>query len=412
MKSYSQPELRTFVSEYLSQLEGAQLQDVLVNDRGLALGFWKGGGLWLILDLHPNEPLALVYREECPFRKAPKGKPLQLFLKSHGVNKIFQGAEVLEEFGRVLRFKLSSSEGVCEVEIHLIPRQVNVLVRASGKQISWERPKELTAQEPLTEYPPPRDLAQIHEQWKRPSADPSQKQDPAVQWQKKKERDLEKKRKALVELQAQAESREAELWFERGETLKLGEGEWIDPEQSLAWNIEEAFARGKKLQKKREGARERVILLEEEISQLEKLSFSEAQKSKKPQGAPKALLHQSKAKGRTLHLSDALTAFVGKSATDNLALLRKARAWDLWLHLRDEPGAHAILQRDKNRKVSDEELRQVARWLVKESLRQEPMPGERLAVVVTECRHVRPIRGDRLGRVTYHEARHFDLRWE
>ena len=97
---------------------------------------------------------------------------------------------------------------------------------------------------------------------------------------------------------------------------------------------------------------------------------------------------------------------MGKSAQDNLQLLRQAKAWDLWIHLKDYPSAYAIMQKAKEQKVSDSAITQASQWLVKESLKNKKnLAGVKLSVVITECRHVRPIKGDRLGRVTYHHAR-------
>ena len=50
------------------------------------------------------------------------------------------------------------------------------------------------------------------------------------------------------------------------------------------------------------------------------------------------------------------------------------------------------------------DLRLVSEWLVKENFKDK-LSGTKYAVVYVECRHVRPIKGDKLGRVTYHEGR-------
>jgi predicted ribosome quality control (RQC) complex YloA/Tae2 family protein len=156
---------------------------------------------------------------------------------------------------------------------------------------------------------------------------------------------------------------------------------------------------------KREGALGRVGVLKAEIAQLEASVFS-------PAPAPKRagnILQKTNAKGRTLVLDGGATAFIGKSAADNLALLRKARAWDYWMHLRDEPGAHAIVHRERNQSISDDEFRKVARWLAKESSASKKGMSGVFVVVMTECRFVRPIKGDRLGRVNYHHGREISV---
>jgi predicted ribosome quality control (RQC) complex YloA/Tae2 family protein len=102
---------------------------------------------------------------------------------------------------------------------------------------------------------------------------------------------------------------------------------------------------------------------------------------------------------------------VGRSSRDNLALLRKARAWDFWLHLKDVPSAHAILQREKNQHLKDQDLNKAGKWLVEQSfrLKKEKYQGQRFEVVFAECRYVRPIKGDKVGRVTYQKGGSFSV---
>lgn len=97
---------------------------------------------------------------------------------------------------------------------------------------------------------------------------------------------------------------------------------------------------------------------------------------------------------------------MGKSAQDNVDLLRKSRAWDIWLHLKDYPSAYAILHRQKGQAVSDQTVLVAAKWLIKEGIgAKKNLSGSKLSVVFVETRHVRPMKGDKLGRVTYHNAR-------
>nr|WP_295901309.1 DUF814 domain-containing protein [uncultured Bdellovibrio sp.] len=411
MKALTQQELQQFVSYFAPILDGAQLQDVLVNDRGLALGFRKDIHYWMILDLVPNNPLMLIFEEECPFKKGPKTKPVSLFMNSHARNLYLTSMTVAEEFGRVVRLILKNSQMECEIEIRLIPKQCNVIVKAHGKQVAWDRPLELTAAPVVENPPPPRTLEEIHEEWlneqtsvKKPSLDP------VAQWEKQKKKDLEKKNKALSEIQKQIESDKHDLWYEAGQFLKT-HGTLQVPEhlrscinfqESLSWNIENSFSKAKQLVGKKEGARERLIELQEEIARLEKSRYQE----KPTKTALVDLMQKAEARGRKLHLDSGALAYCGKSAADNLALLRQAKAWDYWLHLRDYPGAHAIIHRQRDQLISPAEIQEVAEWVAKESLSSKSlMVGQKVAVVIVECRFVRPIKGDKLGRVTYHSEK-------
>lgn len=415
MKALTQQELQHFVSYFQPILDGSQLQDVLVNDRGLALGFHSDVHYWMILDLMPNAPAMLLFEEECPFQKGAKSKPVSLFLNSHGKNLYFTSMKVLEEYGRVVQLVLKNSQIECELEIRLIPKQCNLIVKAHGKQVAWDRPMPLTSAPTVENPPAPRTLEEIHEEWlaeqrsvKKPSLDP------VAQWEKQKKKDLEKKKKALGEIEKQIQSDAADFWYEAGQHLKThGSLEvpehllaYVDRAQSLSWNIERAFSKAKQLVQKKDGARERLVELKKEIEQLEKATFQ----TKAKKSSLDDLMQKTEARGRKHQLESGALAYCGRSAADNLALLRQAKAWDYWMHLKDYPGAHAIIHRQRDQLIPETEIQEVAEWVARESLSSKSlMVGQKVAVVLVECRFVRPIKGDKLGRVTYHSEKTFNF---
>ncbi|MEK2687900.1 DUF814 domain-containing protein [Bdellovibrio sp. GT3] len=415
----TQQELNNFVNHFEQVLMGAQLQDVLANDRGLALSFHNRTQFWLILDLVPNTPMMLVFENQCPFKKGPKPKPVGLFLNSNAKNLYVSGFKVLSEFGRVAVLTLSNTTITCELEVRLIPKQCNLLVRAEGKTIAWEKPMDLKPAPTVENPPEPRGLVEIHQEWlgeqrqdKKPSLDP------VAQWEKQKQKDLEKKRKALDEIQKQIENEKHLEWQETGNflvanrTLEVPEHlvSFVNPRESLSWNIENTFSKSKQLVAKKDGARERLGELQKEIATLEKSQYREKQSGK---SGLVDLMHKAEARGRKFVLESGALAYCGKSAADNLALLRQAKAWDYWLHLKDYPGAHAIIHRQREQEISQADIQEVASWVARESLSSKSlMVGQKVAVVMVECRFVRPIKGDKLGRVTYHSEKtfHFSLR--
>lgn len=405
MKALTQLELRTLVADHLSSLQGAQLQEVRCYERGLALGLWRGGSLWLMVDLFPNAPVALVFADEPPLGKSGVMKPVGLFLRSHARGRRLEAVELLEDRGRVVNFIFGEGEDRCELEAQLVPRQANLRVACAGKEIFWRKPRELGPAPALPAVlAEPRTADEICSQWlatlKAPQA---AKMNPEEEWRRRKDRDLEKKRKALAEIERTLGADEAVLWAERGERIKVGE-DFIDSEKSLAWNIETAFQKAKQAAAKKQGTLLRRDILHDEIARLEVAKFQPSAPTEKSTRVD--LMGQAGAKGRKLALPDGMIAWIGKSAADNLALLRKARGWDLWLHLRDYPGAHAVIQRNREQNLSAEDRQRVARWLAEESVGSGKNWG-RLEVVMAECRFVRPIKGDKLGRVTYQNEVHF-----
>ncbi len=413
MKALNIFELRTF-AQYLNEiLKGGQLQEVLANDRGLALGFYSQTMHWLVLDLVPQSPVILHFADKVPFNKSKKSKPVALFLSSHGHNLYFEQVQVQEQWGRVLLLNLKNNHKQVELEIQLIPKQVNLIVRTDGKSIAWEKPRELKPALEMTGEIEERSLHQIKTEWLGEQGSKSSAVlDPVAEWEKQRQKDIQKKTKALDEIEKQLASDSAQVWAELGEHLK-NEGlknlkaEWInlvDNKKNLSWNIENAFAKSKQADAKRQGTLDRLQILRDEVLALREAKYSPKTSSKKIDD----LMSKTEARGRKLNLSSGAIAYCGKSAADNLSLLRQAKAWDYWLHLKDYPGAHAIIHRQREQSIGENELTQVAQWLAKESLSSKSLAlGQKLLVVMVECRFVKPIKGDKLGRVTYHSERSF-----
>jgi predicted ribosome quality control (RQC) complex YloA/Tae2 family protein len=80
-----------------------------------------------------------------------------------------------------------------------------------------------------------------------------------------------------------------------------------------------------------------------------------------------------------------------------MMLLRKAKPWYLWMHLKDLPGNHLFVEKNKNRELNQKELLLAAKELIK--FKKEKLSGENFPVQYTEVRFIRPIKGDKLGRV-------------
>lgn len=412
MKSQTQAELEMLVEDIGDRLVGSQLQELIVNERVVALGFYREGLVWLVLDLSNNNPVGMIYDSHPPVKKASKTKPLGLFLNSHAKGRYLQSIHLLGEYGRVFVLDLGDER---KIEIRLIPKQVNVLVTAQGKSLSWEKPLPLKPPPEILTPVEVRSFRTLKEEWENSlKKGGASSIDPRLQWEKQKAKDLEKKRKALVEIEKSMANQNDVLWRSLGVRLKeLGsfgglvaeEAALIDSQHSLSWNIENAFAKAKQIAQKKAGAQERYKVVEMEILSLEAQNYSPRAKKQTVD-----LMKQAEAKGRKLHLASGAIVYCGKSAGDNLSLLRKARAWDLWLHLKDYPGAHAIIHRQKDQVIGGAELYQAAEWVVKESFASMHLEvGARLDVVIVECRFVRPIKGDKLGRVTYHSEKNYSF---
>ncbi len=389
---------------------GAQLQEIETHPNGLALGLYKKGRIWWIIDLSPQFPVSLFFNEESPWKHKVSPKPVALFLNSHVKNLYLSKLEQDPEDPRIWHVEWVGAGRLVRMEVRLIPKAPNLIVEAGPKSIAWSKPKGLP---PVSQVPPPQDLSTLDEiktEWlKRQQRPPSGKKD---DWQSRRNKDIAKKTKALKEIQEQLASGEMEKWKTLGELLKSFEvhelgSEWKEFTKFSKGRVElmqHAFDKAKQLERKRAGTLERVEILKREVAQLE--MQTEPPETWGQNGKPsRQLLKEARAEGRTKKIGD-FTASRGKNAKDNLALLRAAKAWDLWVHLQDYPSSHVVIAVAKNQKVPDSIIQQAALWLIQETVRTKTlMSGSSVDVLVAECRYVRPIKGDKLGRVHYQNER-------
>lgn len=268
-----------------------------------------------------------------------------------------------------------------------------------------------------------------------------------------REKEIQKRKKIIAQIQNEIEQKKKVPWAEVGEWLKQHQSlnvpeewqEWIKPHNSLAQNITHCFEQARKIKIKLKGTLQRLNQVEEELQNLEsgkipsspmglkgKLESNREQNGPNGQNGENSLVKSQripavspisskdafqskwgKLKLRKKIFANRWTAYLGKSAKDNMGLLRQARPWDLWFHLKDWPSSHGVIFRNRGENLPQETLEAAARWLAQESFgekskSQSPLlKGEKLTVLFTECRFVRPIKGDRLGRVTYQEAKQF-----
>ena len=175
--------------------------------------------------------------------------------------------------------------------------------------------------------------------------------------------------------------------------------EWdsfINHKENLAWNIQNCFHKAKANKQKIVRARERQ---EELQRQLDKLN--ETKELPTPLKAIPPL--STYVKARKIVLEGGAEAWAGKNAHENIRLLRQAKSWDIWVHLLNETSSHGLIRRHRGLEVSHASMVDVGRWLVQMTFgeKSKRLKGDRFQLVYTECRYISPIKGDKLGRVTY-----------
>jgi hypothetical protein len=421
-------QLKNYCDWIFRQIEGSQLQNIWTDGECLVFEFYLKGPQWLCFDLGPKPTMVLLSARPSVQKRA---KPVTLFLNSHAKNLRLGQLFVEEEKGRVICLELFSSQKECVCHAQLIPKNANFFVRSENKSISWNKPKELP---PMQQGPEADegdlDWDQYAQDWlhdRNPQRKDSVKaEEPGTAKINTEEktflRSIEKKKKAIESIRQQIHDDVSSKYQQLGELLKYvtevpGDlqaelKELYDDRLSLKQNREKCFQKVKDLRRKQEGTLARLQDLEKQVHGLEQQwkdgSWQQFVQKKDSSQANK-ILQKSQSKARKLTLPDGLEAVIGKSAKDNLAILRQARAWDFWFHLRDFPGAYAILFRNKNQNVTDAIISQVAQWIVDESVgKKQISAGGRYAVLVAECRFVKPVKGS-TGLVTFQNERVFNF---
>ena len=403
----------------LRPLAGARLQRVYCGDQDLVMELYgPGGEFWLWWDLSPRCPMVVVLNQKPRFLPK-KQKPLGLFLRSHGVNRHLVKIERPEGMGRVLRLRFGSlddnDDANCIVEARLFPHGQNLGVQEGGKEIWWKKPQELAASQDESQgSTEDRSVEELAKQWlatRFAKVGSKERGQASEAGDKELKRELGRKQRAIEKIESDLKKnrdlvwRRVADWLNQNQTLQVPD-EWadfVDQGQSFSWNLERCYQKAKDFLAKKEGTRQRLESLRQEVESLragETSSSPQQKKAGKPSRGPGT---GGSVKARKLEMGDRFVAYVGKSAKDNLQLLRQARAWDLWLHLRDYPGSHCIIHRNKGEQVPDQVLQEAAQWVAKATFgrKAEQKSGEKLTVLFAECRHVRPIKGDKMGRVTF-----------
>lgn len=415
------------LADELRGLQGAQLQEVEVEPSpepgskkpgALRLGFFLPGGVrWVVVDYDVLMPALIVFPKGIaprPLKKSKLRRPLELFLRSHFVGSRLSAVGLRVDLGRALDLYFGPER---RLELHLFPHGRNAIAHATGATVpttSSGNERTIAEFKPMP-HATPEDSARVFSEVRTPEAIFAEwNESSALATASKgvaKDQALstltvliEKKRRALekveleIENKSRTEFRAVGEWLKAHQTLDVpSEWEkWIDRDRSLAENISRLFAEAKANDRKIEGTRSRAEALRNE---LEALSAGQAPVAKKRDG----LLEAADARGRTYEIASDLVLLVGKNATENMMILRKAQPFDLWLHLRERPGAHGILRRARGRVVSDQELRLAGVKVAEQSTkkRASELKGEAYDLLVVECRYVRPIKGDKNGRVHY-----------
>ncbi len=402
------------IDESISDIQkalGFSVQNVYYYDKTLVLSLWQNhASHWLVISLRYDQQSIFIVPEQKIKLKNEK-KPIQIFALAHLKHLYFTDIRRVEIEGRKIQIHFSSSDSEdVMVEVVLVPTVLNISIFKGKKQVHLNKPKDLpefksNEQANLKLKP----LEDVKNNWLQSLQKKSI--DGPDQGRKTLKSEIEKKQKALKKVESDLDKKMNEDYYQFALLLETNAVEakdkfpdLFDSKKSIHKLKDEYFEKQKSLKQKILRSEDRVLLLKNELKDLCALTESDWSQILKSnaKGQSQSFNQKSEIKVRKLEIANDLVAYYGKSAADNLKLLRSAKAWHYWIHIKDMPSSHMIIFRDKNRDLKDGEVQKAIVWFLNEAHGvSKDNSAEAFDVLMTECRYVRPIKGDKLGRVNY-----------
>ena len=185
---------------------------------------------------------------------------------------------------------------------------------------------------------------------------------------------------------------------ESGEPVKIP----LDPRLSPVENAQALYKRARRLRRGRPIVQRRLVRIERELAVLKEglAALKEGQALGAEAGA---LIPSTVSRSEPVSLTasrvfqvDGYAVEVGKDATQNDALLRKARPDDLWLHAKGVPGSHVIVRRQGRCDIPRAVVEKAAQFA---ALYSKAKAEKRVEVSITPVKHVRKPKGSPPGLV-------------
>lgn len=458
MKALSLLEVTQLLKNF-QPLKGSQVQNIFYQGNQCLLVLWSSvlKKQYIFFDISKTRPFCFHFSDKIAFDKAEFKSPVGLFAKRHLKNKKLLSITMPLKSERILLFNFDSFF----LEFNMIPHFANIKVSYNNKSLRWYKEKKGPFLEGSSfAAPSSRNLLNIQKEWlgSRPCRNTKtkieKKQNTFILFLFNK---IKKTQRALVKNEKDIKDRASAASMAQDIALKLRVSSslsdlnqiqitYIKKKQSWAWNMDNQFNKYKKLLYKLEQTQSRQKDLKKEIKilntlvedpflknlniiinlalfkkcKVEKISqlllqgeksyelafkkgffkkFVQVDNKKSP--LKESSLFPGIAK-RSLLLDSGTMVVAGKNAKANIDLLRQAKPWYTWVHLRDYPSSHAIVLMLKvEKKITDKEIIKIGQWLAETSLKKGNLGNIKLDIIYTQCRFVKSIKGDSLGRVSY-----------
>lgn len=380
--------------ERFKSLIDAKLQNSFYFKSGYVLELFKNSkSFFWVFDLNPSKPFCDIF-EKCPVPLLKEKKPLNHFFKAHAIGKRLSQLQSSEQIGRGFLAEFGYDEPLL-LEARLFPHGQNLILSKGDKLVS-AYPIQKLPEETIKLYT--QDYDRLKAEW----VQQFQKKESLEDLEQIKIKLIDKKQKAIQKAQEAFESLKDKEWRAAGEWLKTHQTleipdefiAFIDKKISFSKNLEKIFQKAKDIESKKEGMLDRLQILKEELQKLHTSDMPLAATGK---------VKLNKLVQKFFPIGESIELYIGKNAAENLKILRESQSWHLWIHLKDYPGAHGIMRFPKGYSPHRSEIDQASQKVAERSQKSHHHihSGDSFEVLVVEKRFVKPIKGDKLGRVRY-----------
>ena len=176
----------------------------------------------------------------------------------------------------------------------------------------------------------------------------------------------------------------------------------LDPRRSPVENAQALYKRARRLRRGRPIVQRRLVRIERELAVLQE-GLAALEEGRTPGAEVVSMIPSTAPHSVPVSLTasrvfqvDGYAVEVGKDATQNDALLRKARPDDLWLHAKGVPGSHVIVRRQGRSDIPIAVIEKAARLA---ALYSKARAEKRVEVSTALAKHVRKPKGSPPGLV-------------
>jgi predicted ribosome quality control (RQC) complex YloA/Tae2 family protein len=395
------------LAEELAKLIGSRLQSVLsISPERFELHFFYQSTLRaMVLDLSPAKPF-VVSTLLTGSKKAKKKTPIYNFLNAHFISSFLEKLEIAEKPNRTLKltFKRNEAERLI-LSFKCFPHGHELKLKAYGKEVlaPWRPTVKRSLDETVTYVEPAavegwvknellselifKDAKNIGAGSEKKAAEPY-----FVKLQKKLERAIQNIDATFDEQKIKDSERMIAL-----EALAIEMQQQPNVDGDV---LDKIYEEVRKLRKKSEVT---VARREDLTKQLEFLKSPDGQakfQKSKREAVDKPL--EKTFSGTQVRLDARFELWVGRTAWQNDDLVRLASPHELWIHLRDYPGAHGLIRGPKKAEVPQSLVEFSCRvvGVLSQSKKNPFQEGQYLDFIVTPRKFIKKPKNAAPGLVT------------